>query len=74
MPILKTALSAHHDAFKHNEAAMKGVLDTLFSLIETYQAGGGKEAAIRHREKNKLLPRERIAHLLDPGSPFFFFF
>jgi acetyl-CoA carboxylase carboxyltransferase component len=37
-----------------------------------YQAleGGGSKAVERHRGRNKLLPRERINHLLDPASPF----
>jgi acetyl-CoA carboxylase carboxyltransferase component len=33
-------------------------------------AGGGDTARARHTSKGKLLPRERISHLLDPGSPF----
>lgn len=32
--------------------------------------GGGKEVQERHRSRNKLLPRERVNRLLDPGSPF----
>ena len=33
-------------------------------------AAGGPKAEARHRARNKMLPRERIAALLDPGSPF----
>lgn len=33
-------------------------------------AGGGEEAVKRNRSRNKLLPRERIDRLLDPGSSF----
>lgn len=37
---------------------------------EQVQLGGGLKAVERHKRRNKYLPRERIDHLLDPGSPF----
>jgi len=38
--------------------------------MATHPTGGGKKARERHTSKGKLLPRDRIANLLDPGSPF----
>src|SRR5690242_10226395 len=32
--------------------------------------GGSKRARERHRERGKLLPRDRVMHLIDPGAPF----
>ena len=37
---------------------------------EQVRLGGGVKAVERHKRRNKYLPRERIDHLLDPGSPF----
>ena len=37
---------------------------------EQVRLGGGVKAVERHKKRNKYLPRERIDHLLDPGSPF----
>jgi 3-methylcrotonyl-CoA carboxylase beta subunit len=39
-------------------------------LLTDIAQGGGEKAVARHRSQKKLLPRERIALLLDPGSPF----
>ena len=57
-------------AFQENKAAMDGLVARLRQLIATAVRGGGDKAIKRHRERGKLLPRERIAALLDPGSPF----
>jgi 3-methylcrotonyl-CoA carboxylase beta subunit len=50
--------------------SMKKLVDQLKSTIELIKEGGEKQARERHISKNKLLPRERVNHLLDPGSPF----
>ena len=57
-------------AFQENKAAMDGLVARLRQLIATAVRGGGDKAIKRHRERGKLLPRERIDALLDPGSPF----
>ncbi len=46
------------------------MLTALHDDIHTILAAGGPKAEARHRARNKMLPRERIAELLDPGSPF----
>ncbi len=51
---------------RHNEA----LLQTLRERLARVQEGGGPDAVARHRGRNKLLARERVDHLIDPGSPF----
>ena len=49
---------------------MKALVDQLKSVVGKVVEGGGKKARERHVSKGKLLPRERINLLIDPGSPF----
>ena len=50
----------------HNETLKRELTDAL----DAVKRGGGEKAVIRHRERGKMLPRERIAAILDPGSTF----
>src|SRR5215510_10505715 len=59
--------------FNRNEDNMRLLLSRLNEKIEKTKAGGGKKNADRQRELGKLLARERIAELIDPGSRFFEF-
>jgi 3-methylcrotonyl-CoA carboxylase beta subunit len=56
--------------FKANMANMDGLLANLTSTIHKIQEGGGAKAIAKHRQRNKLLARERINALVDVGSPF----
>src|SRR5258705_8844288 len=56
-----------------NDDHMKLLLSRLNEKVEKIKAGGGKKNADRQRELGKLLARERIAALIDPGSRFFEF-
>ncbi|KZV37440.1 methylcrotonoyl-CoA carboxylase beta chain, mitochondrial-like [Dorcoceras hygrometricum] len=49
---------------------MEGLVSQLHSNIQQVMNGGGAEAVKRNRKRNKLLPRERIDRLIDPGSSF----
>ena len=49
---------------------MDGLVDDLRRTIRVVHQAGGEKAVIRHKARNKLLARERIDLLLDPGSPF----
>lgn len=49
---------------------MEGLVSHLRSLVNQAILGGGQTAIDRHKKRGKLLPRERVAALLDPGSPF----
>ena len=56
--------------FQENAGALDALLQDLHGKIARACEGGGAKAMERHRKRNKLPPRERIAALLDPGSPF----
>ncbi|XP_065574772.1 methylcrotonoyl-CoA carboxylase beta chain, mitochondrial-like isoform X2 [Artemia franciscana] len=53
-----------------NYVQMKKLSDELRSKIQVISQGGGQKAISRHKSKGKLLARERVALLTDPGSPF----
>jgi 3-methylcrotonyl-CoA carboxylase beta subunit len=56
--------------FQQREAAMQALVQDLQAKVAAVAAGGSAAALARHRERGKLPARERIAALLDPGSPF----
>lgn len=56
--------------FKTNQAAMQTLVDELQARIQQIALGGDEKARDRHRKHGKLLPRQRLQQLLDPGSPF----
>ncbi len=53
-----------------NRAAHLAMLDTIRSAAAAVAAGGGEKALARHIARGKMAPRDRVANLLDPGSPF----
>ncbi|MFM5880373.1 carboxyl transferase domain-containing protein [Aeromonas sanarellii] len=53
-----------------NRSAMQGLIEDLHARLEEIAQGGGAANNARHQARGKLLPRERIDRLLDPGSPF----
>jgi len=56
--------------FAVNRAAMQSMVTELRALLQRNALGGSAAARHKHREAGKLLARERINALLDPGSPF----
>ncbi|GAB2272583.1 hypothetical protein Dimus_007405 [Dionaea muscipula] len=68
--VLPDGIDRNSEAFARNSQAMEALLTQLESHINKVLAGGGPEAVKRNRSRNKLLPRERIERLLDPGSSF----
>ncbi len=70
MPVLQTHLNARSADFQANAAAMRAVVDDLRARIAKAQLGGGDAARAKHVARNKLLPRDRVDTLLDPGTPF----
>ncbi|MCW5747190.1 MAG: methylcrotonoyl-CoA carboxylase [Alphaproteobacteria bacterium] len=70
MSVLRSALDTRSAAFKENVAAMQARVDDLRAKVEQVRLGGGAESRARHVRRGKLLPRERVRTLLDPGSPF----
>jgi 3-methylcrotonyl-CoA carboxylase beta subunit len=70
MNILNSQLNARSADFQANAAAMKLVVDDLKAQIEKSTFGGGEAARAKHVKRGKLLPRDRVQMLLDPGTPF----
>ncbi|MFW5331011.1 carboxyl transferase domain-containing protein [Hydrogenophaga sp. ZJX-1] len=70
MPALDTKLNARSADFQANAAAMKVVVDDLKAQVERATLGGGDAARAKHTARGKLLPRDRVQMLLDPGTPF----
>jgi 3-methylcrotonyl-CoA carboxylase beta subunit len=56
--------------FQANEAEHRRLSAELQERLSRAALGGGEKARARHLERGKLLPRERVDRLLDPGSPF----
>ncbi|MBS0471670.1 MAG: methylcrotonoyl-CoA carboxylase [Proteobacteria bacterium] len=70
MAQLKSSISPNTPTFKSNAAAMDALVAELRARQSTAALGGDERARRRHTERGKLLPRERVERLLDPGSPF----
>ena len=63
-------ISVEMPDFKRNADAMAGLLGELSTRREEAVQGGPEKARERHLARGKLLPRERVMRLIDPGSPF----
>ncbi len=70
MTTLRSAVDTRSDAFVENAAAMRALVDDLHAKVEQIKLGGGEAARERHVGRGKMLPRDRVRALLDPGSPF----
>ncbi|WP_345816154.1 carboxyl transferase domain-containing protein [Paraburkholderia sp. PREW-6R] len=70
MPIIESKLNPRSDDFRANAAALEALVADLRAKVEKLSLGGGQAARDKHTGRGKLLPRERIAQLLDPGTPF----
>ena len=70
MPELRSALDTAAPEFAENRASMIAALERVTDLSRTVLAAGGERYVARHRQRGKLLPRERIELLLDPDAPF----
>jgi len=68
--ILKTSLQPRSAEFRANAERMQSLVQDLRDKVATVSLGGDEEARARHLKRGKLLPRERVRTLLDPGSPF----
>ena len=70
MSILKTQINSRSQAFSDNAEHMQSLVDDLTTLVERIKQGGGERYQARHQARGKLLPRDRVDLLIDPGSPF----
>ncbi|GAB4398006.1 MAG: biotin-dependent carboxyl transferase [Rhodoferax sp.] len=70
MPVLSSQLNPRSADFAANAAAMRALVDDLRAKFAQVEQGGGEAARAKHSARGKLLPRERVQALLDPGTPF----
>src|SRR4051794_39498936 len=70
MPVIQSLVDPRSVGFQANAEVMEHLVGDLRGLANTVSLGGGKASRDRHVSRGKLLPRDRIQALLDPGSPF----
>ena len=70
MPIIETKISGRTAEFAANASAMQAKIAELTAALEKIAEGGPEAARQKHVARGKLLPRERVESLLDPGSAF----
>jgi 3-methylcrotonyl-CoA carboxylase beta subunit len=68
--IIKTEIQPRSAEFMANAERMRSLVEDLKEKIALVSVGGDSQARERHLKRGKLLPRERVRNLLDPGSPF----
>jgi 3-methylcrotonyl-CoA carboxylase beta subunit len=70
MGVIKTEINSRSQDFVENTEQMQALVDDLRSQVERVKLGGGERYRERHKSRGKLLVRDRIDGLLDPGTPF----
>jgi len=70
MPVIQSRIDTRSDEFRANADRMRRLVADLRETVGRLQEGGGETARARHLARGKLLPRDRVDHLLDPGTPF----
>ena len=70
MAVLTSEINTRSTEFAENAAAMQLLVDDLQAKVEQVAQGGGTRYQERHQARGKLLPRDRVNALVDPGSPF----
>ncbi len=70
MSVIQSEIDPRSPGFAANADAMRALVDELYANAAKVRAGGGAKYAERHAARGKLMPRERIARLLDRGAPF----
>ena len=70
MSTIKSNINTRSAEFQANASAMRGLVEDLRAQAARVALGGGEAARAKHVARGKLLPRDRVNHLLDPGTPF----
>ncbi|MDA1324898.1 MAG: methylcrotonoyl-CoA carboxylase [Proteobacteria bacterium] len=70
MPVFKSLIDTESERFKRSTEAMQLLLDDLRARMAVAAEGGTETSRERHVKRGKLLPRDRIARLIDPDTPF----
>ncbi len=69
-PVLDSKLSSDSEGFRANAAHNRALAERLHDDVAKAALGGSESSRERHVSRGKLLPRDRVERLLDPGSPF----
>ncbi|NNK79844.1 MAG: methylcrotonoyl-CoA carboxylase, partial [Litoreibacter sp.] len=67
---LTSSISPSSDTFQENLARNSAALEICAEAAAAAASGGGEKSRERHVSRGKMLPRDRVANLLDPGAPF----
>jgi 3-methylcrotonyl-CoA carboxylase beta subunit len=70
MSLIRSDVNPRSEEFAANTAAMRALVTDLRMRVAEIEQGGGETARRRHLGRGKLLPRDRVAGLIDPGSRF----
>ncbi|KAG1272246.1 hypothetical protein G6F65_011845 [Rhizopus arrhizus] len=70
MPIIESRINPRSQDFTDNARAMQAQLDDLNQKLAQTALGGSEAARAKHVARGKLLPRDRVENLIDPGTPF----
>ena len=70
MTVLDSGVDTRSPAFSANRERMAGLVQDLRRVVDQVRLGGGESSRKRHTSRSKLLPRDRVRTLIDPGSPF----
>ena len=70
MSVIETRINPRGDEFADNRASMQALVDDLRDKVSDISRGGGERSREKHLGRGKLLPRDRVHRLLDPGTPF----
>ncbi|WP_066655560.1 MULTISPECIES: carboxyl transferase domain-containing protein [unclassified Sphingomonas] len=69
-PVLKSLVNAEDEGFRTNAAHNRALAEKLRADVAQAALGGNEKSRERHTARGKLLPRDRVERLLDPGAPF----
>ena len=69
MPVIRSQIDTRSPSFSENAAHMETLVADLRNQVEAVKVGGGERSQKRHLDRGKLLPRDRINTLIDPGAP-----
>jgi 3-methylcrotonyl-CoA carboxylase beta subunit len=70
MPVIDSKIDPRDATFARNRDALAALVADLRDKVAAVEQGGGEEARAKHVGRGKLLPRERVRTLIDPGTPF----
>jgi len=70
MAIIQSQIDKDSSEFVANDTHMRELVADLQTHLDQVELGGGEKARNKHTQRGKMLPRERVKQLLDPGTPF----